>query len=76
MGGGVDGPVDRQKGLADAKKHHATERHRGPLPQKAGPSGAGFVRKRGLEPPRPCGHMDLNHARLPFRHFREKDKAE
>ena len=25
--------------------------------------------KRGLEPPRPCGHMVLNHARLPFRHF-------
>ena len=21
--------------------------------------------KKGLEPPRPCGHMDLNHARLP-----------
>ena len=24
------------------------------------------VRKRGLEPPRPCGHMNLNHARLPI----------
>src|SRR5437899_2588558 len=23
---------------------------------------------RGFEPPRPCGHMVLNHARLPFRH--------
>ena len=24
------------------------------------------VPKRGLEPPRPCGHMTLNHARLPI----------
>ena len=24
-----------------------------------------LVPKKGLEPPRPCGHMDLNHARLP-----------
>ena len=28
--------------------------------------GIGLVRSRGLEPPRPCGHMDLNHARLPI----------
>lgn len=27
------------------------------------------VPKRGLEPPRACAHMVLNHARLPFRHF-------
>ena len=25
-----------------------------------------MVPKKGLEPPRPCGHMDLNHARLPI----------
>ena len=25
-----------------------------------------LVPKKGLEPPRPCGHMDLNHARLPI----------
>jgi hypothetical protein len=24
-----------------------------------------LVRERGLEPPRPCGHYDLNVARLP-----------
>ena len=24
------------------------------------------VRKRGLEPPHPCGYMNLNHARLPI----------
>ena len=30
-----------------------------------------IVRKGGLEPPRPYGHMLLRHARLPFRHFRE-----
>jgi hypothetical protein len=30
------------------------------------------VREGGLEPPRPFEHMDLNHARLPFRHSREK----
>src|SRR5258708_5173690 len=40
-----------------------------------------LVPKKGLEPPHPCGYMDLNHARLPipprwpgydcgsFRHF-------
>ena len=28
-----------------------------------------MVPKGGVEPPRPCGHMVLNHARLPFRHF-------
>ena len=30
------------------------------------------VGEGGLEPPRPFGHMDLNHARLPFRHSPEK----
>lgn len=25
-----------------------------------------MVRMRGLEPPRDCSHMDLNHARLPI----------
>ena len=25
-----------------------------------------MVRMRGLEPPHPCGYMDLNHARLPI----------
>ena len=30
------------------------------------------MRLRGLEPPHPFGHMDLNHARLPFRHSRRK----
>ena len=29
-----------------------------------------MVRARGVEPPRGCPHMDLNHARLPFRHAR------
>ena len=28
-----------------------------------------MVPKRGLEPPRPNEHYDLNVARLPFRHF-------
>ena len=28
------------------------------------------VRERGVEPPRPFGHTDLNRARLPFRHSR------
>ena len=26
----------------------------------------GMVPKKGLEPPHPCGYMDLNHARLPI----------
>lgn len=29
------------------------------------PSPCESMPKRGLEPPRPCGHMALNHARLP-----------
>jgi hypothetical protein len=29
-----------------------------------------LVRARGVEPPRANAHMDLNHARLPFRHAR------
>ena len=29
-----------------------------------------LVRERGVEPPRPFGHTDLNRARLPFRHSR------
>ena len=28
------------------------------------------VRERGVEPPRPCEHWNLNPARLPFRHSR------
>lgn len=31
-----------------------------------------LVRERGLEPPQPCGHYDLNVARLPFRHSRRR----
>ena len=31
-----------------------------------------LVRMRGLEPPRPCEHMDLNHARLPIPPLRLK----
>ena len=31
-----------------------------------------MVPKKGLEPPRPCGHMDLNHARLPIPPLRLK----
>ena len=27
-----------------------------------------LVPERGLEPPRPCEHMVLNHACLPFHH--------
>src|SRR5579884_680662 len=30
-----------------------------------------LVPKKGLEPPRPCGHMDLNHARLPVPPLRQ-----
>src|SRR5579864_5957773 len=29
-------------------------------------SGKMLVPKKGLEPPHPCGYMDLNHARLPI----------
>jgi hypothetical protein len=30
------------------------------------------VPKKGLEPPHPCGYMDLNHARLPIPPLRQK----
>src|SRR6202021_2833549 len=31
-----------------------------------------MVPKKGLEPPHPCGYMDLNHARLPIPPLRQK----
>jgi hypothetical protein len=31
------------------------------------------VPKKGLEPPHPCGYMDLNHARLPIPPLRHSD---
>ena len=34
-----------------------------------------MVPKKGLEPPRPCGHMDLNHARLPIPPLRQVTTA-
>lgn len=36
------------------------------------PAVALLVRPGGVEPPRPCGHMDLNHAWLPLHHGREE----
>src|SRR5205085_8165998 len=30
-----------------------------------------LVPKKGLEPPHPCGYMDLNHARLPIPPLRQ-----
>src|SRR5437764_11141214 len=35
-----------------------------------------LVPKKGLEPPRPCGHMDLNHARLPVPPLRQATPAD
>ena len=32
-----------------------------------------LVPKKGLEPPHPCGYMDLNHARLPIPPLRPVD---
>src|SRR5436190_23410693 len=37
----------------------------------AGISSALLVPKKGLEPPHPCGYMDLNHARLPIPPLRQ-----
>ena len=34
------------------------------------------MRERGVEPPRPYGHTDLNRARLPFRHSRSPPKGQ
>src|SRR5262249_862930 len=36
-------------------------------------SGQTLVPKKGLEPPHPCGYMDLNHARLPIPPLRQVD---
>lgn len=33
-----------------------------------------YVRMTGLEPARPSGHIDLNDARIPFRHMRKQDR--
>jgi hypothetical protein len=33
-----------------------------------------LVREGGVEPPRPCGHWNLNPARLPFRHSRNEEE--
>ena len=35
-----------------------------------------LVPKKGLEPPHPCGYMDLNHARLPIPPLRRGAAAE
>jgi hypothetical protein len=35
-----------------------------------------MVPKKGLEPPHPCGYMDLNHARLPIPPLRRGAAAE
>ena len=40
-------------------------------PAKSWVSKTKLVPKKGLEPPRPCGHMDLNHARLPIPPLRQ-----
>lgn len=34
-----------------------------------------LVPKKGLEPPHPCGYMDLNHARLPIPPLRHEVRA-
>jgi hypothetical protein len=34
-----------------------------------------MVPKKGLEPPHPCGYMDLNHARLPIPPLRQVKTA-
>ena len=43
---------------------------KGPAAGPAKPSRKCLVRVKGVEPSRGCPHMDLNHARLPFRHTR------
>src|SRR5450759_1058602 len=35
-----------------------------------------MVPKKGLEPPHPCGYMDLNHARLPIPPLRRVDASQ
>ena len=35
-----------------------------------------LVPKKGLEPPHPCGYMDLNHARLPIPPLRQWNAVE
>ena len=44
--------------------------------RKPAEAGFQFVRRRGLEPPRPCGQRHLKPPRLPFRHPRVVSLAE
>src|SRR5262249_55575579 len=71
--GGNEAAAARQ-GLAEAQR--ALQSARAPKDRngeeriKTGRSrGERPMPKRGFEPPRPFGHVVLNHARLPFRHF-------
>ena len=73
---------ERAEGRPTAGERRAREtdpdqHNLGPKPRRErrlGGRGAGTAlilrgAEGGLEPPHPCGHMTLNHARLPIRHF-------
>src|SRR5271165_3784016 len=55
-----DSNLSRFAGVSEAGAHRRNpERSEGPYKRL-------LVPKKGLEPPHPCGYMDLNHARLPI----------
>ena len=59
----TDEPALRQQLEAHAPRKPANSRRSS---ASSGLASTSRVLKEGLEPPRPCGHVDLNHARLPI----------
>src|SRR6516225_11493828 len=53
-------------GLRDEVRLSWSLKRESPQSEKSRGSDHGLVPKKGLEPPHPCGYMDLNHARLPI----------
>src|SRR4029077_3146934 len=57
--------VEKAAGFSDRYRVSEARARRLEIPSVAkGPRS--LVPKKGLEPPHPCGYMDLNHARLPI----------
>ena len=63
-------PREARSRQAEPVEARSTSKMNKPSPGGEGLNTATLVRERGVEPPRPFGHTDLNRARLPFRHSR------
>ena len=51
---------------AERSEAEGALKQKAPRNLKAAQGLISVVPKKGLEPPHPCGYMDLNHARLPI----------